>query len=160
MGQFMLRRTMYAVVTFFILSLTIFTVVRLTGDPVTLLAEPGARAEDLDRIRAEWGLDRSLPMQYLAFAQNIFTDFKRHDLGPNFYERNYDGTLQQQFLTRPLWGIGAKSSFGHDGRSISLDEVILRHGGEAQGRGRRRNRSPRTPGQPEAPAWPRSAPFR
>ena len=65
-------------------------------------------------------------------AQNIFTDFKRHDLGPNFYERNYDGTLQQQFMTRPLWGIGTKSSFGHDGRSISLDEVILRHGGEAQ----------------------------
>jgi hypothetical protein len=35
-------------------------------------------------------------------------------------------------MTRPLWGIGTKSSFGHDGRSISLDEVILRHGGEAQ----------------------------
>jgi hypothetical protein len=65
-------------------------------------------------------------------VQNIFTDFKRHDLGPNFYERNYDGTLQQQFFTRPLWGVGTKSSFGHDGRSISLDEVILRHGGEAQ----------------------------
>jgi len=65
-------------------------------------------------------------------VRNIFADFKRHDLGPNFYERNYDGTLQQQFLTRPLWGIGSKSSFGHDGRSISLDEVILRHGGEAQ----------------------------
>ena len=47
MGQFMIRRTLYAVVTLFILSLTIFTVVRLTGDPVTLLAEPGARAEDL-----------------------------------------------------------------------------------------------------------------
>jgi hypothetical protein len=65
-------------------------------------------------------------------VRNIFTDFKRHDLGPNFYERNYDGTLQQQFLTRSLWGIGSKSSFGHDGRSSSLDEVILRHGGEAQ----------------------------
>jgi len=65
-------------------------------------------------------------------VSNIFTDFKRHDLGPNFYERNYDGTLRQQFLTRPLWGVGAKNSFGHDGRSTSLDEVILRHGGEAQ----------------------------
>lgn len=64
---------------------------------------------------------------------NIFTDFKRHDLGRNFYERNYDGTLQRQFLTRPLWGVGSKNSFGHDGRSTSLDEVILRHGGEAKG---------------------------
>ena len=34
---------LYAVVTLFILSLTIFIVVRLTGDPVTLMAEP-ARA--------------------------------------------------------------------------------------------------------------------
>ena len=65
-------------------------------------------------------------------VQNIYTDFKRHDLGPNFYERNYDGTTQKQFMTRALWGIGTKSSLGHDGRSISLDDVILRHGGEAQ----------------------------
>jgi Di-haem oxidoreductase, putative peroxidase len=65
-------------------------------------------------------------------VENIFTDFKRHDLGPNFYERDYDGTLKKTFLTRALWGAGSKSIFGHDGRSISVDEVILRHGGEAQ----------------------------
>jgi len=35
MAQFMMRRTLYAIVTLFILSLTIFAVVRLTGDPVT-----------------------------------------------------------------------------------------------------------------------------
>ncbi len=65
-------------------------------------------------------------------VRNIFTDFKRHDVGPGFYERNYDGTLQKQFLTRPLWGIGSTAPYGHDGRSMALDDVILRHGGEAQ----------------------------
>jgi hypothetical protein len=65
-------------------------------------------------------------------VKNIFTDFKRHDLGPNFYERNYDGTLQKQFLTRPLWGVGSTAPYGHDGRSMTLDDVILRHGGESQ----------------------------
>ena len=65
-------------------------------------------------------------------VQNIFTDFKRHDLGPNFYERNWDGTIQTEFLTRALWGVGSVGSLGHDGRSINLVEVILRHGGEAQ----------------------------
>jgi len=65
-------------------------------------------------------------------VQNIFTDFKRHDVGVNFYERNYDGTLQKQFLTRPLWGGASTGPYGHDGRSNSLDDVILRHGGEAQ----------------------------
>jgi CxxC motif-containing protein (DUF1111 family) len=63
---------------------------------------------------------------------NIFTDLKRHDLGPAFYERNYDGTMRTAFLTTPLWGVGSTAPYGHDGRSISLTEVIRRHGGEAQ----------------------------
>ncbi len=65
-------------------------------------------------------------------VENIFTDFKRHDLGPNFHERNYNGTLQTQFITMQLWGVGTSAPYGHDGRSINLLEVILRHGGEAQ----------------------------
>jgi len=65
-------------------------------------------------------------------VKNIFTDFKRHDLGPNFYERNYDGSMRREFMTTPLWGVGTTAPYGHDGRSINLTEVILRHGGEAQ----------------------------
>ncbi|MEP6920742.1 MAG: di-heme oxidoredictase family protein [bacterium] len=65
-------------------------------------------------------------------VKNVFTDLKRHDLGPNFYERNFDGTIRTQFLTTPLWGVGSTAPYGHDGRSINLMEVILRHGGEAQ----------------------------
>ena len=65
-------------------------------------------------------------------VRNIYTDFKRHDLGPNFHERNYDGTIQREFMTTPLWGVGTTAPYGHDGRSINLAEVILRHGGEAQ----------------------------
>ena len=65
-------------------------------------------------------------------VRNIFTDFKRHDLGPDFHERNYDGTIRNEFMTTPLWGVGSTAPYGHDGRSITLEEVILRHGGEAQ----------------------------
>ena len=65
-------------------------------------------------------------------VKNIFTDFKRHDLGPNFYERNYDGTMEKLMMTRPLWGVATTGPYGHDGRSINLTEVILRPGGEAQ----------------------------
>lgn len=64
--------------------------------------------------------------------RDIFTDFKHHDLGPNFHERNYDGTLLKEFLTTPLWGVGSTGPYGHDGRSMTLNDVILRHGGEAQ----------------------------
>src|SRR6202521_345848 len=93
MGQFMIRRTLYALVTLFILSLPIFAVVRLTGDPVTLLAEPGARAEDLDRVRAEWGLDRSSPAQYLGFAKTIITG----ELGESF---NYEMPVSTLYFQR------------------------------------------------------------
>lgn len=65
-------------------------------------------------------------------VKNIFTDFKRHDLGPNFHEINFDGTIRTHFLTTPLWGVGTSASYGHDGRSPDLTSVILRHGGEAQ----------------------------
>ncbi len=66
-------------------------------------------------------------------VRNIFADFKRHDLGPAFHERNFNGTITTKFMTEPLWGAGTTAPYGHDGRSINLMEVILRHGGEAQG---------------------------
>jgi len=65
-------------------------------------------------------------------VRDIFTDFKRHDVGPGFYERNYDGSLRKEFLTTALWGVATTAPYGHDGRSLNLTEVILRHGGEAQ----------------------------
>ncbi|HEY5445203.1 MAG TPA: di-heme oxidoredictase family protein, partial [Pyrinomonadaceae bacterium] len=73
-----------------------------------------------------------LPKLQPFLVRNIFTDLKRHDVGAEFYERNYDGTMRTEFLTTPLWGVGSTSPYGHDGRSINLSEVILRHGGEAR----------------------------
>ena len=72
------------------------------------------------------------PLRGSFTVRNIFTDFKRHDLGPNFHEREYDGTLRTEFLTTALWGVGSTAPYGHDGRTLSLEDVIRRHGGEAQ----------------------------
>ncbi len=93
MGQFIIRRTCYSIITLFIMSLTIFTVFRLTGDPVTLMAEPGVRPEDLARIRTQWGLDRPWPVQYLSFVKNIFTG----ELGKSF---NYRMPVSQLYFQR------------------------------------------------------------
>jgi hypothetical protein len=65
-------------------------------------------------------------------VRNIFTDFRRHDLGPNFHEREYNGTVRREMMTTPLWGVGNTGPYGHDGRSMNLRDVILRHGGAAQ----------------------------
>ncbi|MFS1523948.1 di-heme oxidoredictase family protein [Microbulbifer sp. 2304DJ12-6] len=72
-----------------------------------------------------------LPKEEPFVVKNFFSDLKRHDLGPAFHEREYDGTLVTHFMTEPLWGVGSSSPYGHDGRSINLDQVIRRHGGEA-----------------------------
>jgi len=93
MAQFVIRRTGYALVTLFILSLTIFTVVRLTGDPVTLMAEPGAQEADLALVRKEWGLDRPWPVQYAAFVKNIVTGA----LGDSF---NYEMPVSTLYFQR------------------------------------------------------------
>ena len=103
-------------------------------DPVngifnTLFATATTMYQD---IKDESGYpDLKLPLGNSFVVKDIFTDFKRHDLGANFYERNYDGTLQTLFMTRPLWGVASTGPYGHDGRSNTLDDVILRHGGEA-----------------------------
>jgi peptide/nickel transport system permease protein len=93
MRQFIIRRTCYSIITLLILSLTIFAVVRFTGDPATLMAEPGARAEDLARVRAQWGLDRSWPVQYYQFVQNILSG----NLGISF---NYRMPVSELYFER------------------------------------------------------------
>jgi hypothetical protein len=73
-----------------------------------------------------------VPNRQPFIVRNLFADLKRHDLGPNFWERNFNGTIQKLFMTEPLWGVGSTAPYGHDGRSMTLRDVILRHGGEAQ----------------------------
>jgi hypothetical protein len=78
-----------------------------------------------------------LPNEEPFVVRNFFSDLKRHDLGPMFHEREYDGSLVTHFVTEPLWGVGTTAPYGHDGRSINLDQVIRRHGGEADAAKRR-----------------------
>jgi ABC-type dipeptide/oligopeptide/nickel transport system permease component len=93
MRQFIVLRILYSFVTLLILSLTIFAVVRLTGDPALLMAEPGARPEDLARVRQQWGLDRPWPVQYVNFMQNVF----KGELGRSF---NYRLPVSEMYFQR------------------------------------------------------------
>ena len=85
MRQFIIRRVFYSIITLLIVSITIFSLVRIAGgDPARLYSEPGARPEDLARLRAQWGLDKSYPEQYFSFMGNVF----QGNLGTSFqYKR-------------------------------------------------------------------------
>jgi len=78
------------------------------------------------------GPPQLLPQGESFRVDNFYSDLKRHDLGPAFHERDFDGGVVTEFVTEPLWGVGSTAPYGHDGRSINLDAVIRRHGGEAE----------------------------
>jgi hypothetical protein len=64
-------------------------------------------------------------------VRGVYSDFKYHDVGPEFYQMQFDGSIVRQWRTTPLWGVGTTAPYGHDGASLDLDAVIRRHGGEA-----------------------------
>jgi peptide/nickel transport system permease protein len=59
-------------VTLFGVAVVVFVVIRLApGDPVAMMLPPGAGQEDIDRLRALYGLDRSIPEQFLIWLGNV-----------------------------------------------------------------------------------------
>src|SRR5438045_8959491 len=98
MKQFVIRRIGYCVLSLFLLSLTIFFFVRVTGDPATLLVEPGASPADIAAIHHQFGLDRPLIVQYDLFIARVLPG----DLGQSFDDRPELLELQWWSLAHPV----------------------------------------------------------
>ncbi|MDJ0926623.1 MAG: di-heme oxidoredictase family protein [Gammaproteobacteria bacterium] len=81
---------------------------------------------------------RQQPAGFQQFGRGIvvpmFSDLKRHDMGPELAESLFSATDQQnrEFITVRLWGVADTAPYLHDGRAFTLNEAILLHGGEAQ----------------------------
>jgi len=93
MGRYITRRASYCLLSLFLLSLTIFFFVRVTGDPAALLVEPGASADDIAAIHHQFGLDRPLWVQYGLFMWSLF----HGDLGKSFY---YQTPVFELYMSR------------------------------------------------------------
>jgi peptide/nickel transport system permease protein len=82
MARFVIRRLLQAVLTIFGVLTATFFLVRLSGDPTSLLLPVEASAEDVVRLRGELGLDEPLPVQFVTFVGNAvqgdFGDSLRH----------------------------------------------------------------------------------
>ena len=61
-----------------------------------------------------------------------FGDFLLHDIGTGdgIVQNGGQGT-RNQVRTAPLWGIGARTRFMHDGASVTVSDAIARHGNQA-----------------------------
>ncbi len=66
----------------------------------------------------------------------LFSDLKRHDMGPELAERhtdtNHPHISASTWLTRPLWGLAETAPYLHDGRAATIPDAIRAHGGDAQ----------------------------
>ncbi len=83
MRTYVVRRLGYSAISLVLLSITIFFLIRLTGDPAKLMVGPGGRPEDIEATRVAWGLDQSWPEQYVSFVRNLM----RGDFGTSFQYR-------------------------------------------------------------------------
>lgn len=80
--RYLMQRLLAAVPVLIGVSIVAFALVRLVpGDPVTVLLGPGYNEEQASVLRERYALDRSLPVQYLAWASRAV----RGDLGESFF---------------------------------------------------------------------------
>lgn len=79
MSRYILRRLLYAIPVMLVVSLIVFGILHIApGDPATMLAGEDARPEDVAAIKANYGLDQPLYVQYGVWLGNALRgDFGR-----------------------------------------------------------------------------------
>lgn len=73
MVKFIITRLFQMVITLFIVSLLVFFMVRLKGDPISVMVPPTFNQEQIEEMRAAWGFDKPLVEQYFIFLQKAVT---------------------------------------------------------------------------------------
>ena len=78
MLSYILGRFLHAIPVIWSVSIAIFLLLHLVpGDPIKVMASPTAMKEDVERLRARWGLDQPLPVQYVRWIGRVL----KGDLG-------------------------------------------------------------------------------
>ena len=71
MTQYILRRLLLMIPVAFLVTVIIFTLIRLSpGDPILVFAGEERDPATLDALRHEYGLDQPLPLQYVVWLQH------------------------------------------------------------------------------------------
>lgn len=89
-GSYFLRRLLWALPTLLGVAIVVFVLVRVVpGDPVAMMLPPGATADDVDRLRSLYGLNKSLPQQFVSWFGAVFSG----DFGNSISLRSAVGAL-------------------------------------------------------------------
>jgi peptide/nickel transport system permease protein len=98
MTTYIIRRLILAAIVLFLVSVFVFLAMRLLpGDPVLMYMSASSvqeiTEEQLNLVRHQFGLDKTLPMQYLDWITGVF----RGDLGTSILNRS---PVMQEILRR------------------------------------------------------------
>lgn len=81
MGRYIVKRLGQAVIVLLGVTLFVFIILHLTGDPTDFMLEPGASEEAVIALRKQLGLDKPLIVQYFMFLKGAV----RLDFGNSYY---------------------------------------------------------------------------
>ena len=108
MWMFLTKRLLLVLLTLVGLTVVVFVVSHVTpGDPARLAAGPDASQEQIDLIGKEFGLDRSLPVQYAIYLKGVLQGSfgrsirTRHDVADDI-RAFLPATLELVFFTMVL----------------------------------------------------------
>ena len=73
MQRYIAIRILQSIIALLVLTVIVFSLARIAGDPLDVLLPLEATVEDAERVRAAWGLDRPLYIQYFKFLGNAIT---------------------------------------------------------------------------------------
>jgi ABC-type dipeptide/oligopeptide/nickel transport system permease component len=83
MGTYIARRAVHGVIVLFGVSMIVFLLMHLSGDPVAVLLPLDTPPEQVEAFRHEMGFDRPLPVQYVMFLSRAV----RGDFGHSYHYR-------------------------------------------------------------------------
>jgi ABC-type dipeptide/oligopeptide/nickel transport system permease component len=83
MARFIIIRLIQSVIALIGIAMLIFVLVRISGDPALMLATATSTEEDIQQIRVNLGLDKSIPEQFWIFV----TDVVQGDMGESLFKK-------------------------------------------------------------------------
>ena len=76
MPRYIAGRLLQSIVSMFVVSVVVFALVRLSGDPIQIMMPAEATQADIELMRASLGLDRPWAVQYWRFLKRaVYGDF-------------------------------------------------------------------------------------
>ena len=72
MQRYLILRTAQALLALWVVTVIVFGLSRLSGDPLDIFLPFEATPADIERMKVRWGLDKPIVVQYGVFLGNAF----------------------------------------------------------------------------------------